>query len=94
MREPAVGDVAARVCRPLLVAQMRDGAQNFQVTQFGLSAFVWEPAVPDDGEVAGNSAGRYLAHTFNFWIFPHNTDDRFSRRFLCQVSRKGLCRSR
>ena len=69
------------------MAQMRDGAQNFQITQFGLSAFVWEPPPASgdgDGEAAGGS-GRYLAHTFNFWIFPRGADDRYSRRFLSQV---------
>jgi len=67
-------------------AQMRDGAQNFQITQFGLSAFVWEPpAAADNGSAEERGSGRYLAHTFNFWIFPRGADDRYSRRFLSQV---------
>ena len=66
-------------------AQMREGAQNFQITQFGLSAFVWEPADHTGGPGEGSS-GRYLAHTFNFWIFPRNIDDRWNRRFLSQVN--------
>ena len=65
--------------------QMRDGAQNFQITQFGLSAFVWEPPAADDGGAEERGSGRYLAHTFNFWIFPRGADDRYSRRFLSQV---------
>ncbi len=68
-------------------AQMRDGAQNFQITQFGLSAFVWEPPAADDGGEEERGSGRYLAHTFNFWIFPRGADDRCSRRFLSQVIR-------
>ena len=77
------------------MAQMRDGAQNFQVTQFGLSAFVWDPAAPsDNGAEESSSAGRYLAHTFNFWIFPRSVDDRFSRRFLSQVASKNRQPSR
>ena len=69
-------------------AQMREGAQNFQITQFGMSAFVWEPRAAGEGDVEECSSGQYLAHTFNFWIFPRSADDRYSRRFLCQVRRK------
>jgi hypothetical protein len=75
-----------------MVAQMREGAHNFQITQFGLSAFVWEPASDADGNSSAGS-GRYLAHTFNFWIFPRNIDDRWNRRFLSQVRRAARGRS-
>lgn len=62
---------------------MRDGALNFQITQFGLSAFTWEPptgAVP---------SGRYVARTFNFWIFPRPFGDHRDRRFMSQA--RHLC---
>ena len=76
-----------------MVTQMREGAHNFQITQFGLSAFVWEPAVDVDGDSTG-SGGQYLAHTFNFWIFPRNVDDRWNRRFLSQVRAGRAARGR
>lgn len=52
-------------------AQMVESAQAFQITQFGLSAFKWE-------------GGRYVARTFNFYVFPRPTEG-FDRRFLSQV---------
>lgn len=50
---------------------MVESAQHFQITQFGLSAFQWE-------------GGRYIARTFNFYVFPR-PDDGFDTRFLSQV---------
>jgi CAF1 family ribonuclease len=52
---------------------MVESAQNFQLTQVGLSAFQWEEA-----------SSQYVARTFNFWIFPR-PGDGFDPRFLCQV---------
>ncbi len=52
-------------------AQMVESAQAFQITQFGLSAFKWE-------------GSRYVARTFNFYVFPRPTEG-FDRRFLSQV---------
>lgn len=58
---------------------MREGAQNMQITQFGLSAFAWEAAT------AESPNGRYVARTFNFWIFPRPFEDRRDRRFMSQA---------
>jgi hypothetical protein len=56
---------------PLPPPQMVESADQFAVTQFGLSAFVWE-------------GSRYEAHTFNFYTFSRPFED-VDRRFLCQA---------
>lgn len=48
------------------------GAQQFLVTQFGLSAFIWED-------------GKYQAKTYNFYVFP-DTSGNQDRMFLSQAS--------
>ena len=58
-------------------AQMVESAQAFQITQFGLSAFKWE------GE-------RYVARTFNFYVFPRPAPG-FDRRFLSQARLRRPC---
>ena len=49
-------------------------AQQFLVTQFGLSAFCWDAA-----------SGSYQARTFNFYLFPRPWQHH-DRRFMCQAS--------
>lgn len=48
------------------------GAEQFLITQFGISAFCWQD-------------GQWNAKTFNFYVFPRVTDS-FDRRFMCQAS--------
>lgn len=51
--------------------QMAESAANFQITQFGLSAFEWD-------------RDQWVARTWNFYIFPRPSEGQ-DRRFLCQV---------
>lgn len=49
-------------------------AQQFLISQFGLSFFIWQP-----------ETSSYVSKTFNFFIFPRPFQD-FDRRFMCQAS--------
>ncbi|BDA49408.1 Poly(A)-specific ribonuclease PARN [Coccomyxa sp. Obi] len=51
---------------------LAEGAQNFLVSQFGLSFFCWE-------------GGKYAAQTFNFYLFPLPMLHGQDKRFLCQA---------
>ncbi|EFJ39774.1 hypothetical protein VOLCADRAFT_108501 [Volvox carteri f. nagariensis] len=57
-------------------------AQSFIITQFGLSCFRRQPEPGPGGEA------RYLAATFNFYLFPRPPEGAAfgsSRRFLCDA---------
>lgn len=58
--------------------QLAEGAQNFLVSQFGLSFFCWE-------------GGKYAAQTFNFYLFPLPMLHGQDKRFLCQVCTPSAC---
>ncbi|KXZ50071.1 hypothetical protein GPECTOR_18g5 [Gonium pectorale] len=68
-------------------------AQQYVITQFGLSCFKRLPAAEGEGQGAGEDGGErhYTAATFNFYLFPRPPEGGAasasgpSRRFLCDA---------